>query len=875
MKRMDNYLHLRSRTRFCLGLYVGICLNAVCTSVALATVPKMALSPNMGIASSRVDGLENIPENIVLEAITIPKTLDAAAIQEAVKQMYGLGYFDNVAATIDQGSKGAVLVFHVVERPVVSKVLFEKFVHLDTDQYSVAPNNMDYKYVYDKRAKKQNADGKTALQTQIYQLLDANKAEQDSTLLEKALVDKGYNQASVSYSIQKQADGTMAVVFTAIEGAPMEVGAVHIVGLEHFSGEEIKSNFMTRPANGLEVLLLGGGLYKKELVYRDNGYLEYFYRDNGYKDVKTFPPTVLWRPQDNKVQVNFSVDEGDLFFVGNTTDEIYDKAEDAQLAESSGLSDTTSVSTDIRLKLHQGAIFKQSLWEYDQKTIKDYFANKGYAFVNVEPEETTNRATHTVDFNYRIIKGNKVYFRNLDIQGNFKTNQNIVLRNVVAKPYDLYSQAALDTTKYNLQRLGFFESVEVKTNPTADHKFMDIQIVVKEKSTGNIQASLGFSPNIGGANQAQFFASSGYNESNFLGRAYQLGFNAQVSPSPNSSNLNYGLSASFFNPAIDDSPWSGGGQIGIQKSFLPAVGFTNLNIIQESSNIGGNVGRQIYKNTVFSLGYNLSKVRITPQTPLLSLFYSQGLIETWTQSVIRNETNNFLAPTAGYSWNISSNIVYPTWTQNTDIQNFLGVPGMPQKYGQIIFNFSKYIPIPLSEEYLSNIKWQFIPAFAYPIGNEPAPYWGRFTLGNSYFMRAYSTNPLGPVKPALVSGAPAYSLAYFALGGNRMLYNTFEYYVPIIPEANLRLIQFVESGTVLDDKQNLSWDNTYHDIGMGIRWVTPMAPLRFDFAWPVNSVGNIGSPQFVFSLGSDAVGNTFGPVGAVGNSSPNLLFPSN
>jgi outer membrane protein insertion porin family len=110
---------------------------------------------------------------------------------------------------------------------------------------------------------------------------------------------------------------------------------------------------------------------------------------------------------------------------------------------------------------------------------------------------------------------------------------------------------------------------------------------------------------------------------------------------------------------------------------------------------------------------------------------------------------------------------------------------------------------------------------------------------------------IGP-RIEVVNGPFATSVDRIVVGGNRRLYGAGEYFIPLIPEANLRLVSFWESGTVLDDHETFAFDKFKHDVGFGLRWQTPIAPFRFEWAWPVEK-GRLGEQEFIFSVGNDNV----------------------
>lgn len=267
-------------------------------------------------------------------------------------------------------------------------------------------------------------------------------------------------------------------------------------------------------------------------------------------------------------------------------------------------------------------------------------------------------------------------------------------------------------------------------------------------------------------------------------------------------------------------------------------------ITQKILSAGVSVGREIADNLRFSLGYNISKYDTTPTVPLTSKFYQSGNTEEISQSLTYDVTDNQTMPTSGFYLNGS---------------NALGITlfNGQYKYGVMSGNASYYLPVVFGDNFKTNFRFAFQPQYAYQLDQDSiVPYWKRLRLGNFYYMKGYS-NPgetISPTTQVTISPVTGQTIPIIT-GGNRSFYGVIEYFVPLIPEAGLRLVTFAEAGTVLDDYDSFLWDNVKYDVGFGLRWKTPFAPFRFEWAFPVQNGGQIGDAHFVFTIGYDNFGS--------------------
>lgn len=783
-----------------------ITANAICGQAvrSLPAVTENAEPPisKIEIQNNNTISSEAIANMMILKVGSHPT---AAAVAADIKNIFASGYFWNVEIRKKDNSEWVVFV---EEKPTIEDIVFSHFT-------VVTENSLKDKIV-----------------SKRFTILDEKKLSQDLHSIEQAYVEKGYYLVKASYTLQKTRPGAVDVVFHVTPNAPVTVRRVDFIGNQYFSSAEL-GNYMTTRPYAWWSFMNSAGLFRDEFLSADQQNITYLYRDNGYAEAVTAAPVSYLDKNKKDMDVSFYIEPGERFHIGNikfTGDLIASEDEIKQ-----GLS------------LKEKDLYRISKFNEDMKSLKTQYGDQGYAFAYIYPSFHIDRENKTYDITYQISKGEKVYFRKITVEGNVKTRDNVIRRALKVFESELFHATRLEKSKERIEKLGFFDNVDVLEAPDEKDHAMDLKIKVKEKSTGSLNASLGASPNTSGNTGVTFFGSLQYQEKNLIGMGYGISTNIQVSPTPDQSGrLNYTLGLSFSNPSIYDGPWSANvnGSYSFQVQNVSTTSAVNqIYITQRISSWGLGVGREIVDNLNFNLGYNMSRYDISPSVPLTSKFYQSGTTEEVSQSLAYDQTDNQMMPTSGY---------YLGGSNTLGVTIFNG----QYKYGLLSGTAAYYWPIVFGDNYKTNFRFAFQPQYVYQLYSDtPVPYWKRLKLGNFYYMKGYS-NPgetISPVTQVSISPITGQTIPIMT-GGNRSFYTVVEYFIPLIQEAGLRFVTFAEAGTVLDDYDQFSFGDLKYDVGFGLRWKTPFAPFRFEWAFPVEK-GQLGDAHFVFTIGYDNFGS--------------------
>lgn len=729
--------------------------------------------------------------------------LDSNTIRSDIKSIYKSGYFQDVRVeTVNENGK-LVLVIRVVEKPSIFEIKFNGFKEVTETSL------------------------KEKLTTKRYTIVDERKINQDLRMIEQSYVEKGYYLARATYTLEPLDSGEVNLVFNVVENNPVSVGHVNVIGNVFLSDSELKAGMFTREKRWGSWLSPPSGTFKDEFVSRDKEYIAYAFQDTGFAEATSSSPQARLNTNRQSVDVSFFVEEGERFNIGNI------KVTGDLLFSESYIKE--------KLALKEGKLFRRSLFQNDRVTLETLYGDEGYAFVDVLPRVSTRREERLLDIEYVISKGDKVYFRNIVIEGNSKTRDNVIRRNMKVAEGDRFHATNLEKSKAAIERLGFFQEVQILREPDGKNKAMDIRVRVKEKLTGSLNASIFASPGTGQNKRVNFGAKLNYSEANLLGRGWSAGLSGTVTTPGDPERQGYEIETALTEPSINDGPWSLSlfGSYALRKDSLLEGEPIYLS---KTRKLGFRVGREIIEDLRFTLGYQHINVVNENDTPLRRVLIQHGNTEEFSQSLSYDKTDNYLMPTSGYS---------------ASIDNVLGVKVLngEHEFGKVIASASLYVPLVFWDDVRTNFRFAVEPGYVYSVRGKAVPMWERFQLGSALAMRAYNDFPISPVLQ--LGAGPARTPEYVKViserkGGNRRLYGTAEYYFPIIPEANLRLVTFYETGTVLDDNQNFKTELLKHDVGFGFRWQTPLAPFRFDWAWPVEN-GRLGDDfVFVFNIGFDS-----------------------
>ncbi len=739
------------------------------------------------------EGNTRVESDAILGILSLKKgsPLNPQSVAKDIKSLFELGYFSDIRIFKMETEKGTIVKIKVVEKPAIVNIRFEGLDELKEDDF------------------------KTLLDTKTFMIVKEGTIANDVRKIEKKYAEKGFYLAKVDYKLEEKNANEVELVFIVDEKGKVLVGDVHLFGNHYFSDSELIENLATRPYTRAGAYG-SGSLFQKEYLNRDVEFLSFYYKDNGFANVKVSKPITVMDSDQKFVRVSFQLEEGLQYNIGT-------------LSTSEDGVERLIPEEDLLkvMQLKSSQLFRYSKFVKDVELLVDKYGDLGYAYADVNPRTIFHDDTKTVDIHFEVTKGEKVYFGEIVISGNTKTRDNVIRREFAVNESELYSGTKLTKSKADVNRLGFFEEVQVLKERQADKEdVIDLKIKVKEKPTGQVQASLGYSP--GGERRASWFGQARYDEKNQSGRAWTSSFTGRY------ANIkDWDLEAGISDPKVYDSPWSLG--LSVAERRLTRIYTSEIEIPESQSSIGLTVGRDIIELVRGFLTLRHTYTKQLKQVFVFEGFVSQGVKNTMVLGLSRKDLDNNLDPTQG------------NWVSVSHAINGGPLRGDFQ-YMESLGDAWLYLPVDFTETYRTYFRLRGVMGKLWSFRDQAIPPSERYRLGGYDNLRGYAYGTVSPQDRRIKTPLNGYYDYY--LGGDKELYFQFEYIVPLIPKAGIKAVFFADAGRTYLEEEGFVLENLKKDVGFGFRWLTPIAPFRFEWAYPyIDEKRTFGDLQFIFTLG--------------------------
>ncbi len=615
---------------------------------------------------------------------------------------------------------------------------------------------------------------------------------------------EGYHLAEVTPDF-KTVSGSKdkELIFHIREGEGVRIRRVNFIGNQAFSDAELKSKLKSQE-KGYWSWLSGHGKYEEEGIRRDVAFLVYHYQNNGYLKVKVGAPKVYLSRDKKWMTLTFHITEGHKYKVSKVSIE--------------GDMLTTPEEMESKLVAKSGETYSRKKVEEDLLSFSQLYGDQGYAFANINPviqphDEPEAKDPYTADITYSIQKGHKVTIERINISGNTLTRDKVIRREIPIKENTLYNETKLRQAKQRLEALGYFEEVNFATPRGSSDDKIQMNITVKEKPTGTFSIGAGFS------SAENFIFTASVAKNNFFG----YGISGQLSTELSSRRQYFVLS--FEDPYFLDSSWI----LGL-SAFRTVNVFTDFN----RSSFGGSLtlGHRILDTSIFRWSYQVEDVNLDAFRTAIPAVFSQnlsGLTSSMTLSLQKDTRNNRLFPSKGVFNSVSS--------------EFAGIGG-DNEFARLTENFRYYLPL-----WKSLVgKLNFSMGEIYSLNNLPVPLFERYFLGGVNSLRGYFLRSVGPSFQMPVS--PQGGDTRFVYGGNKNLQFNTELEFPLYEPAGFKLVTFFDAGQAFAEEEQFTLKGLRTDYGFGLRWNSPLGPLRFEWGIPIDRRPGEDSVIFNFTIGS-------------------------
>lgn len=726
------------------------------------------------IKSVNFEGLKQISPLVAqnISGLKIGDTITGYNTNKAITNLFNQGYFDDIYITEKNGN----LTIHVKEKPIISKLDIEGVV---TNDRTAMEQIIGLKLgqAYDKVALNQVKERVK----QFYEI-------------------KGYFDTIVETEEEFLDEDKSSLHLTVIvnRGENIIIKNVNLVGAKKLKYSDIRPAIANKQRETFGWMWgFDDGKLKTADLPNDPARIQNEYMKRGYLNATVSAPFVNTYMSNYTADLTYYITEGERFRVSEISIQVPQYLE----------LDTEKIIKN--LKLRSGKRFNADWIRRDITKLENLVADKGYAYVEVNPDLKPDNENNTVKINYIIKPHSQIYVRNVTISGNEKTADSVVRREMYLTEGELYNRTDLVDSKNSLRRTGYFDDVQITENVVNDNE-IDLNIDVKEAPTGSITGGIGYGSGDG------LLLSASVSEKNIFGS----GISGYVSAEKSDDQLSGAIG--FTNPRIYNSEYSLSGQI-----YARDWDWNDYD--EKAYGASATIGRKLGRYTNAYLTYEIEKSKING----LNAYYKKAgyqngnnLKSSLIPSIVFNNTDDYYLPRSGIIASASL--------------DYSGLGG-DIEYLKGNANFNWYFGM---KDYIDwDLIFRYKAGAGYFFDDKNLPVNKKLFLGGMRSVRGYDGRSI-PKKKICLDNTHC---NYIETGGKQSFNNSFELSMPLIDRINMRFVTFFDYGMIGDD----SWsESKRYSAGAGIEWRTPVGPLQLFWVKPLNKEDYDSTNSFEFTIGA-------------------------
>ncbi len=702
-------------------------------------------------------------------------------IDETLKKLYASDLF--LEATISE-ENGQLLV-QIKENPLISEVKFSGNKKIEDDALKGEIS-----------LKKRGIFTKAKLQSDLKRINDIYlKSGRFLTKIDPKIIQKEQNR--------------IEVIFEIFEGPKAKISDIYFVGNTNFSDQDLLDEISTKKSKWYK-FFSSADVYDSDRIEFDKEKLRRFYGSKGYADFVAISSIAQITPNKDKFFITFLLEEGIKYHVG-----------EVNIINHIAKFDASILQKEILIK--KGKVYNSDLIDKTVDAMSKIMSEKSYAFAHIEPLLKRDREHQIIDIDFVIQETPPIYINQILISGNTRTLNEVILRELRIKDGDAYNINNINRSKQRLENLGFFEKVEFNTKRIGNSDKVNLEIIVKEKKTGELNLGLGYST------VNKITANVGIKERNLMGTGQELGINVQHSFRNLTSELNY-TKPYFMGRSID---------VGFD---LYQYDLSKRNTLVYSQKTNGITFRGDYAITEFlkhQIRYSFRSEDISDvdSTAPINIQYLQGKFthSSVGHTLLYDKRNNRLNPSDGYYLSVS--------------QDYTGIGGYIHN---IKYEGSAGVYTPtFNDEYILKLLGR--GGYVNGIGQDVRSNDSFFLGGNNF--RGFQFAGLGPRTIGSNGTADGGSI----IGGKMYYVGTVEFKFPVgLPkELGIDAALFSDNGTVKGVDQINEQGAAVADsgslrssYGLSIIWSSPLGPIRLDFSRVAKKEDYDLTQNFRFNFGT-------------------------
>ena len=752
--------------------------------VALFSQHALALEPFV-IKDIRVEGLQRTEAGTVFTHLPVQAgdVMSDEKATQAIKSLYNTGFFKDVRIEAD----GDVLVVTVQERSAIAKIDFSGNKSFPSDRMTEGLKQIGI------------SEGL------IFDKSQLDRAEQE---IKRQYLAQGKYGATVKTVVSPLERNRVTVRFEIEEGVVAKIRDINIVGNNAYTTDDLRAEFLLTTPNWMS-WWNKDDQYSKQKLTADLETLKSYYLNQGFLEFSI-----------DSTQVSISPDKQDIYITVNVTEGEKYTISDVKLA---GELQVPEEELKPLIKIAKGDVFNRQMVTETSKAIGDRLGNEGYAFSNVNAIPEINKEAHTAAFTFFVDPGKRVYVRRINLTGNTRTRDNVLRREMRQLESAWYAGDKINRSKERLDRLQYFDSVEVETPAVAGTTDqVDVNINVTERSTGSIQFGAGLSSNEG------VVLGVTVNQPNFLGTGNRV--SAQI----NTGRVNTTYSLSYTDPYFTPDGVSRGFDVYRRDVDTGSLNIGSFN--SKSYGAGIRFGLPLGEKDSFSFGLtgDLTKIDLSANSPTQYIDFcgnakgcssdSIQLAAAWTH----DSRDNTLFPNKGVLQRLSAEVTLPV---------------LDLEYYKLEYQHTWFKEVTKNFVVMLNGELGYADSY----GNKEYPFFKNFFVGGVNSVRGFDNGAIGPRDFDPRTGQD------FAVGGTTRIVGNAEVFAPvpfINNSSQFRLSAFVDTGSVYANNQSISLGDLRYSTGVGISWFSPFGPLKLVFAKALNKKEGDQTQTLQFQLGS-------------------------
>ena len=738
-------------------------------------------------------GLNNAQEGSLLKILPFKngQELTDSSSAEIIQSLFKTGLFSDIGVSLEN----TTLKITVKENPIVKYFDFD----LDSDK-GLSAWLSNEKPLLDNEALNELLKNEDLSPSNIF---TKRKLNNFLSILESKYIESGYFNVLINSTENIDTQNRIGINLTIDQGKQAKIGSFSVIGaVENKEDELLKLFAIGEPNMPLVNYFTKKDLYSDAALREGIDVMTNFYYDSGYLDFKINNVETILDNSNEKIDIKIQVSEGIQYVLGKISFN----------GEFAGLS---AKELNQTLDFNQGETFNRASVINSIQLLTDLFADKGFAFVEINP--ITSESLNIVDIEFNISLNKKVYINRITISGNTRTQDEVIRREIGISEGGLYSRSVLRDSLLKLRRLGYFSDVQISTSEVEGlPDKIDIAFNVSETQTGAVSFSMSHSNNYG------ISFGAGIQEKNIFGSGNTLNADLKISESfnkisfyfmnPNFNDQGHSLSIGAFKSEIDDD------DIAINSYEIDSTGATFGYGIPLSNDTRLNGDLEFSKNEI----------------KCSSLFSGSN----YESSQCASSENDEFKATVSWNQNTLNNYLYPTEGSNNNLIGSVSLPLGDYRYFNLGLSHTSYAPV--NETLTLKLTGDLNLAKGY--NGKELPFYKRYFGGGSGSVRGFGNKTLGPTYP---NGK--------AKGGELSILGSANLITPAFFFDNnekMRMSAFIDAGNIFEKSSNVDLGDIRMSTGFGFAYLSPIGSIGAFISTPILKKDGDVIEDFGFSLGT-------------------------